>query len=91
MYGVWVSLSPYPIVTSDPSYLTILEPIVFHVSILIASWHFLHLANLWPGLMRHWAAVEKRLPRYGSYMERSHPVRRIRLVAFLLLSLSLSW
>ncbi|KAH8329872.1 hypothetical protein KR067_006110, partial [Drosophila pandora] len=65
------------------------EPIVFHVSILIASWHFLHLANLWPGLMRHWAAVEKRLPRYGSYMERSHPVRRIRLVAFLLLSLSL--
>ncbi|KPU75186.1 uncharacterized protein Dana_GF21367, isoform B [Drosophila ananassae] len=57
--------------------------------ILIASWHFLHLANLWPGLMRHWAAVEKRLPRYGSYMERSHPVRRIRLVAFLLLSLSL--
>ncbi|XP_043065989.2 gustatory receptor 5a for trehalose [Drosophila bipectinata] len=65
------------------------EPIVFHVSILIASWHFLNLANLWPGLMRHWAAVEKRLPRYGCHLERSHPARRIRMVAFLLLALSL--
>ncbi|KAH8321166.1 hypothetical protein KR074_009135, partial [Drosophila pseudoananassae] len=66
-----------------------LEPIVFHVSILIASSHFLNLANLWPGLMRHWEAVEKRLPRYGCHLERSHPARRIRMVAFLLLALSL--
>ncbi|KAH8420201.1 hypothetical protein KR009_007148 [Drosophila setifemur] len=66
------------------------EPIVFHVSMLIGSWHFLQLAHLWPGLMRHWAAVERRLPPYSCELERARPVRRIRLVAFLLLALSLS-
>jgi len=67
------------------------EPIVFHVSILIASWQFLKLAYLWPGLMRHWAAVEQRLPGYTCCLQRARPARRIQLVAFLLLSLSLSW
>ncbi|XP_052856691.1 gustatory receptor 5a for trehalose [Drosophila gunungcola] len=65
------------------------EPIVFHVSILIASWQFLNLARLWPGLMRHWAAVEHRLPGYTCCLQRSRPARRIQLVAFLLLTLSL--
>nr|XP_016936634.1 gustatory receptor 5a for trehalose [Drosophila suzukii] len=65
------------------------EPIVFHVSILIASWQFLKLAYLWPGLMRHWAAVEQRLPGYTCCLQRARPARRIQLVAFLLLSLSL--
>ncbi|KAH8281278.1 hypothetical protein KR018_007455 [Drosophila ironensis] len=65
------------------------EPIVFNASILIASWQFLHLATLWPSLMRHWAEVERRLPVYSSLLARARPVRRIRLVAFLLLALSL--
>ncbi|XP_016986403.2 gustatory receptor 5a for trehalose [Drosophila rhopaloa] len=65
------------------------EPIVFHVSILIASWQFLNLAHLWPGLMRHWGAVEQRLPGYSCQLKRARPARRIQFVAFLLLALSL--
>ncbi|EDV45919.2 gustatory receptor 5a for trehalose [Drosophila erecta] len=65
------------------------EPIVFHVSILFASWQFLNLAKLWPGLMRHWAAVEQRLPGYNCCLQRARPARRLKLVAFVLLTVSL--
>ncbi|KAH8287445.1 hypothetical protein KR054_007579 [Drosophila jambulina] len=65
------------------------EPIVFHIGILIASWQFLNLASLWPGLMRHWAAVEDRLPGYRCYRDRDRLARRIQCMAFLLLALSL--
>lgn len=92
MCAVWVRLNDAFLRNIAIAYVNYhLEPIVFHVSILIASWQFLNLAQLWPGLMRHWAAVERRLPGYTCCLQRARPARRLKLVAFVLLVVSLSW
>ncbi|XP_030079440.1 gustatory receptor 5a for trehalose [Drosophila hydei] len=65
------------------------EPIVFHGSILWASYQFLQLARLWPQLMRRWARVETQLPSYVTWQGREQLARRMHSVAFALLSLSL--
>ncbi|KAH8396274.1 hypothetical protein KR222_007231, partial [Zaprionus bogoriensis] len=65
------------------------EPIVFHVSNLLAAYRFLQLARQWPALMQHWAQVEQQLPGYANWTQRQRLPRRIQLVAFMLLMLSL--
>lgn len=67
------------------------EPIVFHVSNLLAAYRFLQLARQWPALMQHWAKEEQQLPAYDNWTQRQQLERRVRLVAFMLLMLSLSW
>lgn len=69
---------------------SVLEPIVFHVSNLLAAYLFLQLARQWPALMQHWAKVEQQLPGYDNWTQRQQLPRRVRQVAYMLLMLSLS-
>ncbi|XP_075162535.1 gustatory receptor 5a for trehalose-like [Haematobia irritans] len=67
-----------------------IEPLVFHITILMASMGFLRLASKWPKLMRHWQQVEKQLPAYHSWQEREELAKRIKAVTFVLITVSLT-
>ncbi|XP_030378343.1 gustatory receptor 5a for trehalose [Scaptodrosophila lebanonensis] len=67
-----------------------MEPIIFHVSILLASVQFLHLARKWPKLMHQWACVEQGLPKFENWQQREHLARKIHRVTFVLMMLSLT-
>jgi len=60
------------------------------VNILFASVNFLKLAAKWPRLMMKWEDVEELMPAYQTWQDREGLSRKIKMLTFVLLSISLS-
>lgn len=86
-FSQWSTEITFLLIQIIPS---VAEPIVFHVSNLLAAYRFLQLARQWPALMQHWAKVEQQLPVYDNWTQRQQLPQRVRQVAFMLFMLSLS-
>lgn len=65
-------------------------PVIFYVSNAFALLSFLRLGQKWPRLMQQWEAVEHQLPSYRTHMERGRLAYDIKIIAIVVLMLSLS-
>ncbi|XP_037940356.1 gustatory receptor 5a for trehalose-like [Teleopsis dalmanni] len=66
-----------------------IEPIIFHISIIIVTINTISLAKKWPKLMCYWSIVENNLPEYNSQYEKRRMAQKIKMVTFVGMTLSL--
>ena len=62
--------------------------LMFYVTNFLSFYCFLRLAKDWPGLMKEWHEVEKRLPQTEKKTEKFAMSRRIRKTAAIILTMS---
>lgn len=63
--------------------------IIFYLSNFTAFVYFIKLGMCWPGIMRRWEQIDRLLPPLKTYYEKAALANKIKIVALLIMCLSL--
>ncbi|KAL5291378.1 hypothetical protein ACFFRR_010650 [Megaselia abdita] len=69
-------------VFDQPIQFSKIEPLIFHILIVLVMLNLLKLSRKWDQIIKKWQKVEETLPRYEKTMDRTALSRRINSIAF---------